>query len=411
MVVFRRAPADSEKNGSDSPTHDKDMNGSFDLIDQWLRIVVWAFLKCGIVEVCSCPPQETYLANGRMQSLVRVVEQQVKHKLGRKAAVLLGEILQLATRLLPTESTTPYLVRCSQNPTDKEPFLFDIQTLPRLFALATDYKDAMPWFAATTALGSVDSVGRKLRRTEPSSSRSQDKRARSNSLEEVESSKIRMGMALDDQSFRNLLLETQVLTAKDDTRWNFDVLTDLLEGPLMNPKRMEEVIKSSKLMRRLLTFFHPHEHRYSTMPRTSVCYGFHVQCPVNWADLAGQQNVRFTKFGCSLLMALLASPEGIRLLSEDKLLRQISDGLLALENVCSIFLSGVVTQLIAFLGTLFGQEHGWRDHVLKAPCCIVDDGGLFRDAWSLDQVRRGSPVWILQSVVCSPLKQPSQASR
>lgn len=127
----------------------------------------------------------------------------------------------------------------------------------------------MPWFAATSALGSVDSVGRKLRKTVPQQGRRPEIRTRSNSLE-VESSKVRMGMAIDDANFRDLLVETQVLTSKDYTRWNFDVLRDLLEGPLMNPKRMEEVLKGSKLMRRILTFFHPHEHLYSTLPRTPV---------------------------------------------------------------------------------------------------------------------------------------------
>lgn len=35
---------------------------------------------------------------------MRVVEQQSNPQLGRKAAVLLGEVLQLSSRLLPAES-------------------------------------------------------------------------------------------------------------------------------------------------------------------------------------------------------------------------------------------------------------------------------------------------------------------
>lgn len=216
------------------------------------------------------------------------------------------------------------------------------QALPRLFALATDYGNDSFWFAATSALGSIDSVGRKLRKTAPPVGRRPENRARSNSLE-VESSKVRMGMAIDDATFRNLLVETQVLTSKDFSRWNWDVITDLLEGPLINPRRMEEALKGSKLMRRVLSFFHPHEHHYSTLPRTAVRshairQAFDLRRLILWFLL--QANSRYTHFGCVIITTLLASPEGVRCLSEDKLLRQITDGLMALENVGAISTHG-----------------------------------------------------------------------
>src|SRR5882762_488513 len=55
------------------------------------------------------------------------------------------------------------------------------------------------------------------------------------------------------------------MLTKDHTKWNFEVLQDLIEGPLLNPKRMEEAIKVSRFIRRLLSFFHPFSHRFSDM--------------------------------------------------------------------------------------------------------------------------------------------------
>lgn len=198
-----------------------------------------------------------------------MVEQQHHPKMGRKAAVLMGETLQLASRLLPTDSVTAFTVSLSS--------IFSLwnvlnhlhQTLPRLFKLATDYNESTPWFAATSALGSVDSVSRKLRGSAPQTSRTTERRTRSNSLE-IESTKARMGMAIDDASFRNMLVETQVLTQKEYSRWNFEIIMELLEGPLMNSRRLEETLKGSKLLRRLASFFHPSERRYSALSSSPV---------------------------------------------------------------------------------------------------------------------------------------------
>lgn len=62
------------------------------------------------------------------------------------------------------------------------------------------------------------------------------------------------------------------MLTKDHTKWNFEVLQDLIEGPLLNPKRMEEAIKVSRFIRRLLSFFHPFSHRFSDMEMDKVLY-------------------------------------------------------------------------------------------------------------------------------------------
>jgi large subunit ribosomal protein L17e len=65
-------------------------------------------------------------------------------------------------------------------------------------------------------------------------------------------------------------LSVQVLYTKDHTKWNFDLLMEIVEGPLLNPKRLEEVFRVSKFGRRLLSFFHPLNRRFSDIKKTRV---------------------------------------------------------------------------------------------------------------------------------------------
>jgi rapamycin-insensitive companion of mTOR len=154
------------------------------------------------------------------------------------------------------------------------------QSLPRLFALASGFNNGESRLAATSALHSVDSINRSLARPEPAAPNS---RNRSGSLDDplrrgqrqIENAKIRMGMQIDDTSFRNQLIETGILSSKDHTKWNFDTLMELLEGPLLSAKRLEEATRGSKFIRRVLQFFHPFNHKYSDMPSTKVrCRSF-----------------------------------------------------------------------------------------------------------------------------------------
>jgi len=87
---------------------------------------------------------------------------------------------------------------------------------------------------------------------------------------QVEQVKLKIGMTMDDRTFQSSLLETQVMLTKDYTKWNFETLQELIEGPLLNPKRMEEAIKVSRFIRRLMSFFHPFSHRFSDLARVKV---------------------------------------------------------------------------------------------------------------------------------------------
>lgn len=104
---------------------------------------------------------------------------------------------------------------------------------------------------------------------------------------QVEQVKLKMSMQMDDKTFQACLLETQVLMTiflergylispqvtitKDYTKWNFETLQEIIDGPLLNPKRMEEAIRGSRFMRRLVSFFHPFSRQFSDIKRTRVC--------------------------------------------------------------------------------------------------------------------------------------------
>lgn len=62
----------------------------------------------------------------------------------------------------------------------------------------------------------------------------------------------------------------QVLYTKDHNKWNYDVLVEIIEGPLLNARRLEEAFRVSKFGRRLMTFFQPLYRRFSDIKRTRV---------------------------------------------------------------------------------------------------------------------------------------------
>jgi rapamycin-insensitive companion of mTOR len=87
---------------------------------------------------------------------------------------------------------------------------------------------------------------------------------------QVEQVKLKMSMQMDDRTFRAMLLDSQVMITKEHSRWQFDILQELVEGPLLNPKRMEEAIKGTAFIRRLMSFYHPFSHRFSDTPKIKV---------------------------------------------------------------------------------------------------------------------------------------------
>ncbi|KAL1921894.1 uncharacterized protein VTP21DRAFT_10536 [Calcarisporiella thermophila] len=287
------------------------------LLDAHLSILLIVFIEAGLLE-----------------ALISLIEGNDVF-IRRKATLLIGEILQLCTRLLPASWATK------------------IQSLPRLFELAAKFEDEAVRHSATAALNHIDRLIRLRNRTmvEDEDDRSERPfgKKRERNKRQVEQVKVRMGIQIDDLHFRNLLMDTQVLNTKDYTKWNWDNILELLHGPLLNPRRLEDTIKST-FMKRLIGFYQPYSRRFSEIRAT-------------------KGNKRYVKIGCALLTTLLASADGTRYLAENKLLQDIADCLTELDPLSASeeplfsrerMANTLTSAYFTFLGTLSKFQEGMR---------------------------------------------------
>ncbi|KZS99394.1 uncharacterized protein LAESUDRAFT_718693, partial [Laetiporus sulphureus 93-53] len=127
-------------------------------------------------------------------------ESPVGSNLSRKATLLMGELLQMANRVLPLTIAA------------------SIQALPRVFTLASDYSVGEHRIVGTSAVSSIDSFNRHRASLQPITANAKgDSRPRSNSIEDavrrgqrqMEQAKIKMAIQMEDKAFQALLLETQ----------------------------------------------------------------------------------------------------------------------------------------------------------------------------------------------------------
>jgi len=65
-----------------------------------------------------------------------------------------------------------------------------------------------------------------------------------------------MSVQIDADQFQTLVRDSLLLTEKNYEKWNWDIISELLDGPLLNPKRYEEAV-NSKFLKKLMTFFLP----------------------------------------------------------------------------------------------------------------------------------------------------------
>jgi hypothetical protein len=86
----------------------------------------------------------------------------------------------------------------------------------------------------------------------------------------VEQVKIKLGMQIDDAHFRQMLLDTQVLMTNNYTKWQWERIYELFQGPLMNQKRLDESIKGIRLLPKLFGFYRPSKEKFSKIKKTKV---------------------------------------------------------------------------------------------------------------------------------------------
>ncbi|KAJ3178983.1 hypothetical protein HDU87_003252 [Geranomyces variabilis] len=249
------------------------------LVDHYLSIVLVILIDVGLLEV-----------------LVELLSHENKY-ITTRVTILVGEMIELCNRLLPVAYGTR------------------IQSLPTLFRIASDFHDELRRHQGTLALTYIDGLHQSKERMQAlsggagsaSSRRWSKSHHRLGRSRQVESVKIRMGIQIDDVHFKIMLADLEkVLGSKEYTKWNWDTIIELIQGPLLNPKRFDEAIKSTKVVKRIISFFRPLNYQFSNVKRN-------------------KSSAKYIRTGCELMKTLLATSDGIRYLSENKLLGEIAE--------------------------------------------------------------------------------------
>ncbi|KAI8999819.1 Rapamycin-insensitive companion of mTOR, N-term-domain-containing protein [Gaertneriomyces semiglobifer] len=249
------------------------------LVDHYLSVVLLVFIEVGLIE-----------------ALVELLQHDNKY-ITTRVTILVGEILELCNRLLPTSYGTK------------------VQSLPALFRIAADFADEPRRHQGTLALSYIDRLHKSKDRLLPHDpmntrrllARRFENNRRAEKSRQVESVKIKMGIQIDDVHFRTILGDLEkVLGSREYTKWNWDSIMELIQGPLLNPKRLEETVKNSRVLKRIMSFYRPLNNQFSAIKRS-------------------KGTAKYIRIGCELMKTLLSTPDGIRYLSENKLLPEIAE--------------------------------------------------------------------------------------
>lgn len=164
----------------------------------------------------------------------------------------------------------------------------------------------------------IDSVTRTLQRSTAAPSKGQvkvgDAPEQSDKTRHNEQFRLKISAQIEEGPFRTYMADSQVLNTAHYWKWRWDIIQAIVEGPLLNPKRLDEATKAAKFMKRLVGFYRPFKYRFSDIKNT-------------------KPNQRYVRVGCSLIHSLLQTVEGVRYLLENKLLRQLAECLAQVDHV------------------------------------------------------------------------------
>lgn len=266
-----------QKNTQSSSTEEESGEKSF--VDHYTALVLSVLISCDL-----------------LHALLTVTREADNSMLKRKTTLLIGEVLKLASNLLPSSWSS------------------QIQLLPELFAAASQF-DREEHFDATGTVYQISSISRTLYRTTPSTAGPLTISNSSDALNGLEDApKANPNLTLDETTFRALLVETQVVTSSNPLKWKWDIILKVIEGPLLNGKRLDEAIKASKFIKRIMSFYRPFKYKFAEVSNTRV-------------------HAKYVRVGCALMHTLLQTSEGVKYLIDNKLLRQIAECLAQCDPV------------------------------------------------------------------------------
>ena len=232
---------------------------------------------------------------GLVPALCRLIREEEDLSLRRKATLLLTEVLKLANHALPAS--------VSQK----------LQALPELTSEVHGF-ESDDHAINTSIIYQIESINRTLNRSGITSGAGIKHTAGGEiSVGTQTGDRSKYSASMDIESFRQAMAETQVGAHSQYLKWKWDLIHSLVEGPLANPKWLEEAIKSTKFMKRLVGFYRPFKYRFSLIRNT-------------------KPNQRYVRTGCALVRSLAQTSLGIQYLAENKLLRQIAECLAQVDR-------------------------------------------------------------------------------
>ena len=250
------------------------------LVDHYTSLLLLVLVRCGLIEALST-------ARDVVDDLATA----------RKTIVLLSEVLRLCESALPRQMAAK------------------LQMIPIVAHIAADDFSGRGLDIGADLAFELDSINRSTQQTgvAPKTAKNgpQVRQTRGSSLSEVG-----IGQAspdMDDVQFKSLLIETRVVGSPKYRNWKWDLINNVIDGPMQNPKRMDEMIRSTKFLKRLMGFYRPFKERFSEVRNT-------------------KPNQRYVRTGCALMKALLKTQEGMQYLMDNKVLIQLADCLAQLDS-------------------------------------------------------------------------------
>ncbi|PGG99617.1 hypothetical protein AJ79_08477 [Helicocarpus griseus UAMH5409] len=292
-------------------------NNSFDITTHFSALILAVLIEAGLINALSA-----------------LIEDEADLSLKRKATLLLTEVLKLAHHSLPQSISA------------------ELQVLPQLLP-SSNPRDAENQHVSTSTVYQIESINRTLTRSDGMNTSPGKYTVNpdiSASLLSSDQGKAKLSASMDEAQFRTAILDTHVLSSVNFMKWKWDLIHNIIEGPLTNPKRLDEAIRGSKFMKRLMGFYRPFKSRFSIIRNS-------------------KPNQRYVRTGCALMRTLLQTTEGTKYLAENKLLRQIAECLAQVDRMSGLTSSSPVFSrnnmsetlsggYFALLGTLSSEPSG-----------------------------------------------------
>ena len=272
------------------------------------------------------------LQQGLLKALMYAESDAPSQALRRKTSLLIAEVLRMASDLLPSS--------WSQG----------LQSMPVLFDTATKFSTDERSHALATVY-QVDSINRTLYRSISGQGNTATTGDESSSAARARAtSKTQINATMDETLFRQKMLDTGVLNSVNYQKWDWLLIQDLIDGPMVNPQRLLEAMKNSKFVHRLLGFLRPFKFRFSDAPNT-------------------KPNQRYVRMACSLIKCLLQHQEGVAYISNSKVIPQVAECLAQFDPVSGItskaplfspdrLAETLVSGYFAMLGVMCSDQRG-----------------------------------------------------